>query len=267
MAADNRLLIAGLVLFGSAVIARNRSADGIGISPDDLPEESEIRRSSWKSKRMQDTPRTETVVVTGRRLAPRPPPSSSRIGPDPDAPVLSIEERRRAANEAGKALVEQAAKNEVVLSPMGVKIALPPPRYEVYGDPYSIIENIKRASESFINKSDEDPSESLIKKQEDYLKPTPAEQRILTINQDRMAASMKVRMEAGQRRGSISEETIKESCLNRVPQMVGIRKLLDRPELLEPSLLSELKARWVKFQGQCIESIPVVMNRYSRLPR
>jgi hypothetical protein len=44
--------------------------------------------------------------------------------------------------------------------------------------------------------------------------------------------------------------------------MVRIRKLLDRPELLEPGVASELKARWVKFQAQCIKDIPTVMNGY-----
>lgn len=264
MAADNRLLVAGLVLFGSAVIARKYPSDGIGISPDDLPEEEEVFRSKWVSKRAREgtrenvevnraawtpPPRTETIVVSGRRgSTSRSPITKTMFDKEPELP---LEEQRRLANERGQALVEQAKKNEIVLSPTGVKIVLPAPSYEVYGDPLSIIEKyIKRAEESQKGKPD------------DYLVPTPEERRILTLNQNRRNESMKARIEAGEKRAKISSEAIKESCLNRVPQMVRIRKLLDRPELLEPALASELKARWVKFQAQCIENIPTVMNRY-----
>jgi hypothetical protein len=243
---SNRLLIAGVVLFGSAVIARRYSSDGIGISPDDLPEESEVRRSSWKSKRMQDVPRSETVVVTGRRSMI----TKTMFDKDPELP---LDEQKRLANERGARLAKEAAGDEVVVTTRGVKVVLPPPSYEVYGDPYSIIEKyVKRAEESQVGKP------------EDYLIPNREEQRIISINQNRRAESMKLKIAQGTRRETISSEAINESCLNRIPKMVRIRKLLDRPELLEPGVASELKARWVKFQAQCIKDIPEVMNGYLR---
>lgn len=268
MPPDNRLLVAGLVLFGSAVIARNRSGDGIGISPNDLPEESEVLRrkrmvtedvprSSWKSKRMQDTPRTETVAVTGRRLAPI---TKTMFDPnfDPNPEVTPeekkrlLDEQKRLANERGARLAKEAAEDEVVVTKRGVKVALPAPKYEVYGDPDSIIKKyIDRASESLVNKPD------------DYLVPTAEERRILTLNQNRRQASMKAEIVEGTR-NFVDESQIASSCEKRIPKMFRIRKLLDRPDLLEPSVLNDLKARWTKFQAQCIDSVPEVMNRYAR---
>jgi hypothetical protein len=241
---SNRLLIAGVVLFGSAVIARRYQSDGIGISPDDLPEEGEIRRSSWKSKARGDAPYTETVTVMGRRS----PITKTMFDKEPELP---LDEQKRLANERGARLAKEAAEDEVVVTTRGVRVALPPPTYEEYGDPDSIIlKYIRRAEESQVGKP------------EDYLIPNREEQRIISINQNRRAESMKLKIAQGTRRETVSSEAINESCLNRIPKMVRIRKLLDRPELLEPGVASELKARWVKFQAQCIKDIPTVMNRY-----
>lgn len=251
---SNRLLIAGVVLFGSAVIARRYSSDGIGISPDDLPEEGEIRRSSWKSKARgevfnDESPYAETITVMGRRgSARRSPITKTMFDKEPELP---LDEQRRLANERGARLAKEAAEAEVVVTARGLRVALPPPTYEKYGDPDAILLKYWRRKE-----------ESQVGKPEDYLIPDREEKRILSINQNRRDESMKFKIAQGTKRDTVSSEAINESCLNRIPKMVRIRKLLDRPELLEPGVASELKARWVKFQAQCIKDIPTVMNRY-----
>jgi hypothetical protein len=253
---SNRLLIAGVVLFGSAVIARRYPSDGIGISPDDLPDEGEIRRrrvsedvprSSWKSKRMQDAPRSETVVVTGRRS----PITKTMFDKDPELP---LDEQRRLANERGARLAKEAAEDEIVVTTRGLRVILPPPTYEKYGDLDAILLKYWK------RKSEENP----VGKPADYFEYNREEQRIVSINRNRRAESMKFKIASGTRRDSVSDEAINESCLKRIPKMVRIRKLLDRPELLEPSVASDLKSRWVKFQAQCLQNIPEVMNRYLR---
>jgi hypothetical protein len=244
---SNRLLIAGVVLFGSAVIARRYQSDGIGISPDDLPEEGEVRRSSWKSKARGDATYAETVVVTGRRgSASRSPITKTMFDKDPELP---LDEQRRLAKERAERFEKEAREAEVVVNTSGVKIALPNEKLVLIGsDEARRLINFKlRDTESKFS-----------------MPLTPSEKRILTINTERFQdwRNQKRETKKSVRRFEVSREEMKSSCMKRVPMMVRIRKLLDSPELLDEVVYANLKTRWTNFQGQCIDNVPEVMNRY-----
>ena len=259
MAADNRLLVAGLVLFGSAVIARKYPSDGIGISPDDLPEEEEVFRSKWVSKRAREKvkedvekgraawtppPRTETVVVKGRRS----PITKTMFKIDED-PVIPLEEQKRVAKERAERFEKEARDAEVVVNTSGVKIALPNEKLVLIGS-----DEVRR----LINFKLRDASSKF------SIPLTPSEKRILTINTERFQEwrNQKREMKKSVRRFEVSREEMKSSCMKRVPMMVRIRKLLDSPELLDEVVYANLKTRWTNFQAQCIDNVPEVMNRY-----